>query len=158
MSTDTIYNYRYVSDHLITGGQPTAEQLRAAAEEGVKTVINLAPYNPDRALEDEAGLVTSLGMAYHHLPVEWGHPQVSDFEAFESVVKELPAESKTFIHCAANFRVTAFYSLYALKNLGWSASQAETFRASIWQGSDYPVWEKFIADLKAQILNSPDAH
>ena len=152
MSTDTIYNYRHVNEHFITGGQPTAEQLRVAAEEGVTTVINLATYNPGHSLEGEAELVRSLGMAYHHLPVVWDNPQQSDFEAFESVVKELPAEGKALIHCAANFRVTAFYSLYALKHLGWSEAQADTFRASIWQGSDYPVWEKFIADLKAHIL------
>lgn len=153
MSTDTIYNYRQITDHLITGGQPTADELRAAAAEGVTTVINLAPTNPGHSLEDEAGLVTSLGMVYHHLPVDWGNPKASDFEAFEGVVKELPADGKTLIHCAANFRVTAFYSLYALKHLGWSASQADTFRASIWQGSDYPVWEKFIAEMKAKIIS-----
>ena len=44
---------------------------------------------------------------------------------------QLPA-SKTLIHCAANFRVTAFYSLYAMKHLGWSEAQAAEFRASVW--------------------------
>ena len=121
-------------------------------------MINLATYNPGHSLEDEAGLVSSLGMTYHHIPVVWDNPRQSDFEAFESVVKELPAENKTLIHCAANFRVTAFYSLYALKHLGWSEPQADAFRASIWQGSNYPIWEKFIADLKAQILSSPNTH
>jgi protein tyrosine phosphatase (PTP) superfamily phosphohydrolase (DUF442 family) len=118
----------------------------------VQTVINLATYNPGHSLEDEAGLVSSLGMTYHHIPVVWDNPTLSDFEAFESVVKELPAQGKTLIHCAANFRVTAIYALYALKHLGWSEAQADTFRASVWQGSHYPIWEKFIADLKAQII------
>lgn len=152
MSTDTIYNFRKVDEQTLTAGQPTSQQLRAAADEGVQTVINLATYSPGHSLEDEAGLVNSLGMTYHHIPVVWDHPQVSDFETFEGVVKGLPANGKTLIHCAANFRVTAFYSLYALKHLGWSEAQADAFRASIWQGSHYPIWEKFIADLKAQIL------
>jgi hypothetical protein len=39
-------------------------------------------------------------------------------------------------------------------HLGWSEAQADQFRASIWQGSDYPVWEMFIDDLKAQIADS----
>jgi protein tyrosine phosphatase (PTP) superfamily phosphohydrolase (DUF442 family) len=152
MSTQEIYNYRKVNDHLITGGQPTVEQLKSAADEGVRTVINLATFNPQHSLEDEAGLVRSLGMAYHHIPVEWEQPTESNFEAFEKVVKQLP-EEKTLIHCAANFRVTAFYSLYALKHLGWSETRAETFRASIWQGSDYPVWEKFIDHMKSKLAH-----
>jgi hypothetical protein len=55
------------------------------------------------------------------------------------------------LHCAANFRVTAFYSLYALKHLGWTEDQAAEFRASVWQVSDYPVWEKFVSNLTSQI-------
>ena len=29
--------------------------------------------------------------------------------------------------------------------------KADAFRASIWQGSDYPVWEAFIGRMKTQI-------
>jgi len=47
--------------------------------------------------------------------------------------------------------VTAFYALYALKHLGWTAEQAAEFRRTIWQGSDYPVWEAFITRLTAEI-------
>jgi protein tyrosine phosphatase (PTP) superfamily phosphohydrolase (DUF442 family) len=153
MSTEAIRNYRKVGDQLITGGQPTEQQLRDAADEGVRTVINLATLDPRYALADEAGLVQSLGMAYHHIPVDWENPLPSDFAAFEQVIQTLPAGT-TLIHCAANYRVTAFYALYALKHLGWSEGQAEAFRASIWQGSDYPIWERFIADIKAQIVAS----
>jgi len=61
---------------------------------------------------------------------------------------------KTLVHCAANFRVTAFYALYGLKNLGWSESQAEAFREPVWKGSQEPVWERFIADMKIAIRAS----
>jgi uncharacterized protein (TIGR01244 family) len=152
MSTQEIYNYRKVDDQLITGGQPTEEQLRSAAAEGFKTIINLATINPRYSLEDEAGLVRSLGMTYHHIPVDWENPQESDFEAFEAIVAQLPAD-KALIHCAANFRVTAFYSLYALKHLGWSEAQADEFRAAIWADSEYPIWEAFINRLKADIIH-----
>jgi protein tyrosine phosphatase (PTP) superfamily phosphohydrolase (DUF442 family) len=150
LGTEAIHNYRKVSDRLVTGGQPTAEQLRSAAEEGFTTVINLATINPRYSLEDEAGLVDSLSMTYHHIPVDWEHPTEGDFEAFEKVVQQL-APGKTLIHCAANFRVTAFYALYALKHLGWSQAQADEFRDSIWQGSNYPVWERFIDQMKGKL-------
>jgi len=156
MPTQSIYNYRKVDDQLITGGQPTEEQLKSAEEEGFSIVINLATINPRYSLKDEAGLVQSLGMTYHHIPVDWEHPTESDFEAFETVMKGLAA-GKMLIHCAANFRVTAFYALYGLKNLGWTEAQAEEFRASIWQGSNHPVWEKFIQEMKSKLSTAaPD--
>lgn len=149
-TTEDIYNYRRVNEHLITGGQPSEDQLRAAAAEGVTTVINLAILDPRYALPDEAGLVRALGMAYHHIPVEWERPTAADFAAFEQVMDAVGQE-KTLLHCAANFRVTAFDSLYAVKRLGWTEAEAEALRASIWHGSDYPVWEAFIQQIKRSI-------
>jgi uncharacterized protein (TIGR01244 family) len=153
MSTSDIYNYLKVNDQLITGGQPTEEQLKAAAGEGFTTVINLAPVDSRPTLADEAGVVKSLGLVYHHIPVDWDAPKDSDFAAFEQAMQSA-ANDKTLAHCAANFRVTAFYSLYALKHLGWSAAQAAEFRAAIWQGSDLPVWTSFIGRMTDQILSS----
>ncbi len=150
MSTQDIYNYRRANDQIGTGGQPTREQLRSAADDGFSTVVNLATGAADFSLEDEAALVRSLGMTYHHMPVAWENPQASDFAAFEAVMQEHPGD-KVLIHCAANFRVTAFYALYAMKHLGWTEAQADEFRASIWRGSDYPIWEKFIDDMKSHL-------
>jgi uncharacterized protein (TIGR01244 family) len=151
MSTADIYNYRQVNDRISTGGQPTEEQLRSAAEEEFTTVINLALINSDNALADEAGLVRSLGLTYHHIPVEWENPQENDFTAFEAVLQRAGAGEKILIHCAANFRVSAFYSLYAMKHLGWTETQADEFRASIWAEGDYPIWEQFIGETKHQV-------
>jgi protein tyrosine phosphatase (PTP) superfamily phosphohydrolase (DUF442 family) len=150
MSTQEIYNYLKVDEQLITGGQPSEDQIKSAAADGFNAVINLATYDPRYSLKDEAGLVNGLGMAYYHIPVEWERPLEGDFEAFEKVFGHL-AGKKTLLHCAANFRVTAFYSLYALKNLGWTVAQAEQFRAAIWQGSDHPVWQEFIRKMESEI-------
>jgi len=150
MNTATIYNYRKVDDQLSTGGQPTEEQLQAAAREGIRTIINLAPSDTRSALPDEAGAVQALGMIYNHIPVDWEYPTEQDFASFEQVM-QTRAAGKTLIHCAANFRVTAFFSLYARKHLGWSDAEAASFRASVWEGSRYPIWEAFIARMNARI-------
>jgi len=147
MLIEEIYNYRKVNDQALTGGQPTERQLQALAAAGVQAVINLATPQSDNALPDEAGLVRALGMAYYAIPVDWENPTRADFEAFTKLLQNLGA-AKVLIHCAANYRVTAFYSLYAQKHLGWSVEQAEQFRLSVWQGSHYPVWEQFIQDLR----------
>ena len=150
MSTQDICNYRKVDDQISTGGQPTKEQLQAAAEVGFKAVINLATYNPQNSLADEDELVHSLDMTYFAIPVDWNDPKIEDFEAFEKVMLQLNGVN-TLIHCAANFRVTAFYGLYAMKHLGWTETKADKFRQSVWQEKDYPIWEKFIREVKVRI-------
>jgi protein tyrosine phosphatase (PTP) superfamily phosphohydrolase (DUF442 family) len=147
MSTEEIYNYRRVNDRVITGGHPNEQQLRDAAHERFNAVINLAPVD-HRSVLDEDKLVQSLGMTYHYIPVDWEAPTIDDFEAFEQALQPLEAE-RVLIHCAANFRVTAFYSLYAQKHLGWSSTEAETFRASIWHVGDFPVWQAFVGSVEA---------
>jgi len=154
ISISEIYNALEVHDRLTTAGQPTEEQLRAAADQ-IDTVINLAPGDSRSSLPDEATLVCSLGMAYHHVPVAWDNPTEADFAAFERVMNELSPDSRTLLHCAANFRVTAFYGLYAIKQLGWSVEQAEAFRAPIWDGSDFPIWEGFIERMQRGLTGAP---
>ncbi len=78
MSTDDIRNVLRVDDHTLTGGQPSEDQLRAAAAEGLEVVVNLATLDPRYALPDEAGLARTLGLAYHHLPVAWDSPTPAD--------------------------------------------------------------------------------
>jgi protein tyrosine phosphatase (PTP) superfamily phosphohydrolase (DUF442 family) len=150
MSTQDIYNAITVNDHVTTSGQPTEDQLKAAAAEGFTTVINLAPHSSRNALPDEAGLVTSLGMTYCYIPVDWSNPTDANFAAFDETMSEHTAD-KTLIHCQANYRVTAFYSLYAQKRLGWSQAEAEAFRGKIWAEGDDPTWLDFIAHITEQI-------
>jgi len=154
VSTEDIRNYHKVDEQVITSGQPTEAQIRAAAEEGVQVLINLATIDPRYSLDDEAGLAQSVGMEYHHIPVVWEHPTLADFEAFVAVMRQVQDKRK-LIHCAANYRVTAFYSLYAMQDLGWSEAQADALRAVMWQ-REYPVWEAFIQDMKTRIqANQP---
>jgi protein tyrosine phosphatase (PTP) superfamily phosphohydrolase (DUF442 family) len=149
MASTDIYNYIKVDDEIVTGGQPTAEQLESLAAEGFKAVINLAPVDPVRSPADEGELLRSLELAYYHIPVDWENPRDSDFAEFEGAMAQRP-KGKLLIHCMANYRVTAFYSLYARKHLGWSEAQADAFRARIWEGSDYPIWQEFIARMEAR--------
>jgi uncharacterized protein (TIGR01244 family) len=148
MSTQEIPYYRKVNDLLSLSGQPTEEQFKSIAREGFKVVINLATNNPRHSLPDESGVVRSFGMIYYHVPVEWGNPTDYAFESFVNVFRQFSKE-KMLIHCGSNLRATAFYTLYALKHLGWTDAQADEFMAPTWQGSHYPVWDKFMGHMKA---------
>ena len=77
-----IINFRRLSDRLITGGQPTEEQLALAAAAGGEVVINLGRLDPAYALPDERGTVAALGLIYEHIPVVWAEPTAADLDAF----------------------------------------------------------------------------
>jgi protein tyrosine phosphatase (PTP) superfamily phosphohydrolase (DUF442 family) len=124
--------------------------LQDAAAEGVQTVINLATINPRYSLEDEAGSVEGLGMTYVHVPVVWDNPQKEDFADFEAAM-QVAEKEKTLIHCAANYRVTAFVSLYGMKHWGWSAEQADELMAHVWVEGQYLIWDMFVDELRGEM-------
>ena len=114
MSIEGIYNFIQVNELVATSGQPTEEQLAALAQDGYTAVINLAPHNSSNSLPDETGSVTSLGMSYHYIPVDWENPTAEDFAQFAQTMTQL-ADEKRLIHCQANYRVTAFFRLVCPK-------------------------------------------
>lgn len=134
-----------MDENLLTAGQPTTRQLAELASAGFELVVNLAPADASNALQDEAGTVTALGMQYLHIPVDWEAPAHSDLEKFILAMRTYSSR-RMLVHCAANYRVSAFYSLYAMLDLGWTSEQARAFRAPIWDGSHYPVWQSFLSE------------
>ena len=52
------------------------------------------------------------------------------------------------IHCAANYRVSAFYSRYAIDTGRWSQAQADEFMVSVWQPDEHPPWPRWLEQVK----------
>lgn len=155
MSTEEIFNFIRINEKIGTAGQPTKAQLKAARDEGYEAIINLAPeIAENHAIEDEIGVVNTLGLEYYHIPVEWNNPKVDDFDKFTKAVDEL-SEKKVLIHCAANFRVTAFFSLYAMKQYSWSVDQADQLISKVWESMpEYPIdntWKSFISHIRGTL-------
>lgn len=158
MSGSDIYNFVQIDERVGTAGQPKPEQFAGLRDEGYQVVINLAPYDHDfGGFEDEPAVVEGLGMTYHHLPVEWAKPTLADFNAFAAIMQST-ADKKVLVHCAANMRVTAFYSLYAMKHENWSVAQADALVAEIWTRlPGYQMdetWTAFIRDVRADIAKA----
>lgn len=146
MGVEQAYNFRKVSESISTAGVLGEEQLDALQREGYTAVINLLPEDSEYAISGERDRVMRQGLTYMHIPVDFNAPKNSDYSAFETAMRELQG-SKLMIHCAANFRVSAFYAIYARRNLGWSSGQAEAFIAAIWNPGEHPPWDAFIAGL-----------
>jgi len=140
-----IYNFLQLTDELFSSGMPTAEQMRSIAEAGVKTVVNLAPFDPERDLKDEAALVESLGLKYINIPVDWESPTTQNLEDFVRVMDE-NKDGRLLVHCRANYRASCFIALYRMKRLGWRRDEAFRDMRRIWNPDEVPVWKKFIED------------
>ena len=142
MELEAIRNFRRQDERIVTGGQPSEEQLRVVAGAGIDVVINLALHDqPQYSLPDERALVEGLGMEYVHIPVQWDAPLESDLLAFFQAMDARTAQ-RILIHCAANKRVTAFLGLYNLLRLHHSREQAFRLMNDIWQPEG--VWADFI--------------
>lgn len=142
---EEIRNFLPLSENLFTAGMPNAEQMADAAHKGIEVVINLAPHDVPDALRDEAELVKSLGMEYINIPVNWNTPTKDGLNRFMDAMHE-NNDKKVLVHCQANFRATAFVSMYRILRQGWKADDALEVMHKIWDEDAYPVWKMFIED------------
>src|SRR3954453_21467317 len=138
-----INNFHPLGDKIATSGQPTEAQLRQIREAGFDAVINLALPTSDNAIPNEGSIVTGLGMAYVHIPVDFKAPTSREFQAFCSVMDGFK-DRRVFVHCAANMRVSAFVFLYRVLRQGIPVSEAERDLHAIWKPDE--VWSCFVQD------------
>lgn len=108
---NSILNYIKINENISTAGQPSVEQFQQIKNENFDVVINLALSSATNALENEDKVVSELGMTYIHLPVDFEEPKLSDLNLFLRIMSGIK-DKKVFIHCAKNYRVTAFMYIY----------------------------------------------
>ena len=144
MSVDQAYNFRIIDEAVSTSGLLSEEQLSELSASGYEAVINLLPHDSEYAIKNEETIVSEQGVDYLYIPVDFSGPTDHDYSEFVDAMKSCQ-EKKVLVHCAANYRVSAFYAMYAHENLGWSASQARQHIESIWHPEDNPPWDQFIS-------------
>jgi protein tyrosine phosphatase (PTP) superfamily phosphohydrolase (DUF442 family) len=98
-----VANACQVLPHLITGGQPSAAQLRALKEAGGDLVLDIRDPMESRPVE-EAVLVRELGMEYVNIPVRAGSLDDSTLESILGVLRGAGRKS-VFFHCGSGNRV-----------------------------------------------------
>ena len=124
----------------------------------MEVVINLAPHEVANALPNETELVTSLGMQYINIPVNWNTPTKDGLDRFIEAM-DANKNKKILVHCQANFRATAFVSIYRILRQGWKAKDAIEVMHKIWDEEDYPMWKLFIEDTlkrRREMMNNID--
>jgi protein tyrosine phosphatase (PTP) superfamily phosphohydrolase (DUF442 family) len=98
-----VTNACQVLPNVITGGQPSAPQLRALKEAGGGMVLDIRdPMEP--RLVDEPALVRELGMEYVNIPVRAGSLDDATLEKILAVLRDA-GDRTVFFHCGSGNRV-----------------------------------------------------
>ena len=107
-----IRNARRVFPGILSGGQPTDEQLAEAQAKGFKTVINLRTAGEMQGSK-EAVIVRDLGMKYITIPV--GGAADINRENSQALITALADADQypVLVHCASGNRVGALFALDA---------------------------------------------
>ena len=98
-----------INEQVTVGPQPRADELEQLREQGFKAVVNLRtegeedqPVSP----EEEGQQVSSLGMTYHHEPVDAGDLREEQVDRFREKLAGLPGP--VYVHCRSGKRAGAF--------------------------------------------------
>ncbi len=109
-----IANFSAPEELVFASGQPTPEQLRIAAEAGVRHTISL---RPDGEIDwDEAAEAQAAGMEFHHIPVAGIDGVTSEnAQTLDQLLTRLDGEP-VLLHCGSSNRVGALRALSARGN------------------------------------------
>jgi len=152
MDIEKSYNFRRLTERLTTSGIVHPDGLNELGAQGYQVLINLLPDSSENAVPHEREIVECQGIEYSHIPVDFTQPAVSDFRKFVEIL-DRNCDKKIHVHCAANYRVSAFCSLYMVRLGIWSAERGMAHIRSIWQPDEYPGWPAFISRILGEIGN-----
>ena len=107
---------------LITGGQPTAEQLAAFQKSGGAVVLDIRDPMEPRPMNEPA-TAKSLGLEYVNVPVVSGELSAAQIDKIRDVLKA-NREKQILFHCASANRVGGALVAYFMLDLGMEEEEA----------------------------------
>jgi len=106
-----IKNARIPLAGVLSGGQPTPEQIESAARAGVRTVINLRT-DEEPGFEWERAAVEGHGMRYVHIPVAGASGLTRrNVERIDAALFGSLEQGPVLLHCASGNRIGAVLAL-----------------------------------------------
>lgn len=115
-----------VEDHIIIGGQPSAEALEGLGSSGISTVINFRTRPEVEGLSfDQPALLSRVGVDYHEIGVGRGEGAYSPeiLEAFNARM-EAAGDEQILLHCGSGHRASQVYAAWLVKYRGLSPDEA----------------------------------
>ncbi len=118
-----VYNARVPVDGVLTGGQPSEEEIERVAQAGFRTVVNLRAEG-ERGTWDEEPKVTGLGMRYISIPVAGvDEINVDNARKLAEVVADQDLHPM-FVPCGSGNRIGALFAMKAFHLDGEDAEAA----------------------------------
>ncbi|MFP5274746.1 beta-lactamase hydrolase domain-containing protein [Coleofasciculus sp.] len=116
-------NAKKINDNLtVATNQVTPEQLQQAAQEGVKSVLNLRSPSEEGFPRDEQQQVEAAGLQYVNIPVK---PDAMTEQLANQVLQQIEELPKpALIHCKSGLRSGAMALMYVATREGMTAEQA----------------------------------
>ena len=148
-SLSQIPNFSPVHEHLLSSGQPTAEQLHHIKEYGCSTVINLALNDADPHLDQEDRICLELGLNYIHLPILWEMPAADQCLLVLDLIDHLVTNEIVWIHCEKNYRVSCLMALYRQYFMGMDIGSAQELLHQIWEPNE--TWTGLMHSVALQL-------
>ena len=117
-----VVNACQVSPGVVTGGQPTHEDLERFRAAGGSSVVDLRDPMEPRPL-DEPAVASELGLEYVNIPVSSGSLTDQTLEQVLDVLRS--AGNRTiFVHCGSGSRVGGALLPYLMLDLGLNEEDA----------------------------------
>ncbi len=132
MPLNDIFHFVQNTNNIASSGQPQASEFELIAQAKYKHVVNIAMHDSDEAIANEGQIVSSLGMDYYHLPVPFAAPTIEHLQHFIKLMRILQPD-KIWVHCALNFRVSAFLYQYLKLDFDLSENQAKSEIFDFWR-------------------------
>lgn len=134
-----VANACQILPNVISGGQPTAEQLKALKAAGGDIVLDLRDPMEPRPV-DEAALVRELGMEYVNIPVRAGSLDDTALEHVLAVLRRA-GDRTIFFHCGSGSRVGGALIPYFILDQGLEEQDAvdQAMRVGL-RSAEYMDW------------------
>jgi protein tyrosine phosphatase (PTP) superfamily phosphohydrolase (DUF442 family) len=134
-----VANACQILPNVVTGGQPTAEQLKALKAAGGDIVLDLRDPMEPRPV-DEARLVQELGMEYVNVPVRAGSLEDAAIERILAVLRR-SGDRTVFFHCGSGSRVGGALIPYFILDQGMEEQEAidQAMRVGL-RSAEYMEW------------------
>jgi protein tyrosine phosphatase (PTP) superfamily phosphohydrolase (DUF442 family) len=134
-----VANACQILPNVVTGGQPTAEQLEALKAAGGNIVLDLRDPMEPRPV-NEAALVRELGMEYINIPVRAGSLDDRTLEDVLAVLRGA-GERTVFFHCGSGSRVGGALIPYFIIDQGLEEQDAvdQAMRVGL-RSAEYMEW------------------
>ena len=140
-----IKNFGQMDERFYRGARPKPQDLKALAELGVTTVIDLT----DNSRDYEEPAVVAAGLRYVNIPmVDKSYPRMDQINEFLKVVDD-PATGKFFVHCAGGrHRTGVVGAVYRFTRDKWNLDQvlAEMEQYDFSSGFGHGKQKDFVKD------------